>query len=104
LGSIVQKGKLAAWAFALLKQLNNVDFPTLGSPTIPHCNPMIFRYLYIYFLPYYNLQIYSFFITYKSIIAIIKILILQPSITHGSKHLLTPPTQATNKQHFLEVA
>jgi hypothetical protein len=25
LGSMVQKGKLAAWAFALLKQLNNVD-------------------------------------------------------------------------------
>ena len=38
LGSMVQKGKLAAWAFALDKQLNNVDFPTLGSPTIPHFN------------------------------------------------------------------
>jgi hypothetical protein len=35
-GSIVQKGKLAACAFALLRQLNNVDFPTLGNPTIPH--------------------------------------------------------------------
>jgi hypothetical protein len=38
LGSIVQNGKLAACAFALLKQLNKVDFPTLGKPTIPHCN------------------------------------------------------------------
>jgi len=35
LGSIVQKGKLALCAFALDKQLNNVDFPTLGKPTIP---------------------------------------------------------------------
>ena len=35
-GSIVQKGKLAAVAFALAtKALNNVDLPTLGSPTIP---------------------------------------------------------------------
>jgi hypothetical protein len=32
----VQKGKFAEVAFALLKQLNRVDFPTLGSPTIPH--------------------------------------------------------------------
>ncbi|MGL5914116.1 MAG: hypothetical protein ACRCZB_08115 [Bacteroidales bacterium] len=36
-GSIVQKGKLAACALALLKQLKRVDFPTFGSPTIPHC-------------------------------------------------------------------
>ena len=36
-GSIVQKGKLAAWALiALVKVLNKVDFPTLGKPTIPH--------------------------------------------------------------------
>jgi len=35
-GSIVQKGKLALCAFPELTQLNNVDFPTLGSPTIPH--------------------------------------------------------------------
>jgi hypothetical protein len=35
-GSIVQKGKLALWAFPELTQLNKVDFPTLGSPTIPH--------------------------------------------------------------------
>ena len=36
LGSMVQNGKFAAWALALLKQLNRVDFPTLGKPTIPH--------------------------------------------------------------------
>jgi hypothetical protein len=42
LGSIVQKGKLAACALALLKQLNNVDFPTFGNPTIPHFNAMLF--------------------------------------------------------------
>jgi hypothetical protein len=34
-GSIVQNGKLALWALVLDKQLNKVDFPTLGSPTIP---------------------------------------------------------------------
>jgi hypothetical protein len=33
---MVQKGKLAAWAFALLKQLKRVDFPTFGRPTMPH--------------------------------------------------------------------
>jgi hypothetical protein len=41
LGSIVQKGKLADCAFALDKQLNKVDFPTLGKPTIPHFNDII---------------------------------------------------------------
>ena len=40
LGSIVQNGKFADCAFALDKQLNKVDFPTLGSPTIPHFNDM----------------------------------------------------------------
>ena len=34
-GSIVQKGKFALCALALDKQLNKVDFPTLGNPTIP---------------------------------------------------------------------
>ena len=34
-GSIVQKGKFALCALAFDKQLNKVDFPTLGSPTIP---------------------------------------------------------------------
>ena len=38
LGSMVQKGKLAACALALDKQLKSVDFPTLGSPTMPHFN------------------------------------------------------------------
>jgi hypothetical protein len=36
LGSIVQKGKFADCAFALDKQLNSVDLPTFGRPTIPH--------------------------------------------------------------------
>jgi hypothetical protein len=36
LGSIVQKGKLALCAFAFDKQLNKVDLPTFGNPTIPH--------------------------------------------------------------------
>ena len=36
LGSMVQNGKLALWALPELTQLNKVDFPTLGSPTIPH--------------------------------------------------------------------
>ena len=35
---IVQKVKLADCAFAFDKQLNRVDFPTLGKPTIPHFN------------------------------------------------------------------
>jgi hypothetical protein len=35
LGSIVQNGKLALCALALDKQLNKVDLPTLGNPTIP---------------------------------------------------------------------
>ena len=36
LGSIVQKGKFAAWAWAFAtRALNKVDFPTFGSPTIP---------------------------------------------------------------------
>jgi hypothetical protein len=32
---MVQKGKFALWAFAFDKQLNNVDLPTFGNPTIP---------------------------------------------------------------------
>jgi hypothetical protein len=42
LGSMVQKGKFAACAFALDRQLNNVDLPTFGSPTIPHFNAIFF--------------------------------------------------------------
>jgi hypothetical protein len=41
LGSMVQNGKFAACALALLKQLNKVDLPTLGNPTIPHFNAML---------------------------------------------------------------
>ena len=44
--SIVQNGKLAACAFALDKQLKRVDFPTLGSPTIPALRA-IFIYYYL---------------------------------------------------------
>tara|TARA_B100000575_G_C22867857_1_gene506694 strand:+ start:242 stop:457 length:216 start_codon:yes stop_codon:yes gene_type:complete len=36
LGSMVQKGKFADCAFAFERQLNRVDLPTFGSPTIPH--------------------------------------------------------------------
>ena len=35
LGSMVQKGKLALCALTLDKQLNKVDLPTFGRPTIP---------------------------------------------------------------------
>ena len=41
LGSIVQNGKFADCAFALDKQLNNVDFPTFGNPTMPHFKAII---------------------------------------------------------------
>ena len=37
---MVQKGKLSACAFPEDTQLNKVDFPTLGSPTIPHLSAM----------------------------------------------------------------
>ena len=47
-GSIVQKGKFAACAFAFDKQLKRVDLPTFGSPTIPHCNAIyLFRFYLI---------------------------------------------------------
>ena len=36
LGSIVQNGKFALCAFPELTQLKSVDFPTFGSPTMPH--------------------------------------------------------------------
>ena len=36
LGSIVQKGKFSALAGAEVRAEKIVDFPTLGSPTIPH--------------------------------------------------------------------
>src|SRR3569623_1223514 len=41
LGSMVQNGKLAAWALAVrVRALNSVDLPTLGRPTIPILKPM----------------------------------------------------------------
>jgi hypothetical protein len=43
-GSIVQKGKFADCALAFDKQLNKVDFPTFGSPTIPHFNDIFIIY------------------------------------------------------------
>ena len=46
LGSIVQNGKFAACAFALDRQVNSVDFPTLGSPTIPHFNAIFLINVY----------------------------------------------------------
>jgi hypothetical protein len=44
-GSIVQKGKFADCALALDRQLNNVDLPTFGRPTIPHFNAIFFKRL-----------------------------------------------------------
>ena len=44
LGSMVQKGKFAACALALLNALNKVDFPTFGNPTIPACKPIVIVY------------------------------------------------------------
>ena len=41
-GSMVQNGKLADCALVLLRQLKRVDLPTLGRPTMPHCNAIFF--------------------------------------------------------------
>jgi hypothetical protein len=38
---MVQKGKFAACAFALERQLKRVDLPTLGKPTMPHCKAIV---------------------------------------------------------------
>jgi hypothetical protein len=46
-GSMVQKGKLALWALPELTQLNKVDLPTLGSPTIPHLNAIIQIFMFL---------------------------------------------------------
>ena len=48
-GSIVQKGKFALCAFAFDKQLNKVDFPTFGNPTIPAFMSLDFASANIYF-------------------------------------------------------
>ena len=50
-GSIVQKGKFADCAFALDKQLKSVDLPTLGKPTMPHCNAISLSCLF-YIIPF----------------------------------------------------
>ena len=54
-GSIVQNGKFALCAFPELTQLNNVDFPTLGSPTIPHLSAisLSFKFLGCKFTQYF---------------------------------------------------
>ena len=44
LGSMVQKGKFSAGIEDFVKALNSVDFPTFGSPIIPHLKPMIILY------------------------------------------------------------
>src|SRR5690606_21293400 len=41
LGSIVQKGKLAAAMPALVNALKRVDLPTFGRPTMPHVMPIV---------------------------------------------------------------
>ncbi|MEO7776456.1 MAG: hypothetical protein ABIY63_02925 [Fibrobacteria bacterium] len=40
LGSLVQNGKFAASAPALVKALKIVDLPTFGKPTMPHLKPI----------------------------------------------------------------
>ena len=42
LGSMVQKGKFSAAIPDLVSALNRVDLPTLGRPTMPQLNPMVF--------------------------------------------------------------
>jgi hypothetical protein len=39
-GSMVQKGKFAASAFALESELKSVLLPTFGKPTMPQEKPM----------------------------------------------------------------
>ncbi|GIJ96362.1 hypothetical protein CAPN001_09310 [Capnocytophaga stomatis] len=51
---MVQNGKFALCALAFDKQLNKVDFPTLGSPTIPAF------ILLLWVLQPFNDLIYSF--------------------------------------------
>jgi hypothetical protein len=48
-----KKGKLALCALALDKQLNNVDFPTLGNPTI-----LLSYVVAIYFNEIISLKLY----------------------------------------------
>ncbi|MFJ2467577.1 hypothetical protein, partial [Pseudomonas sp. NPDC087615] len=41
-GSMVQKGKFSAAIPDLVRALNRVDLPTLGRPTMPQLNPLVF--------------------------------------------------------------
>ena len=41
-GSMVQNGKFADWALEFDRQLNRVDLPTFGNPTMPHFNAIVF--------------------------------------------------------------
>ena len=44
LGSMVQKGKFSAGIWDFVRALNRVDFPTFGSPMIPHLKPIFIWY------------------------------------------------------------
>ena len=51
LSSTVQNGKFPTSAPAFVSALKSVDFPTFGSPTIPHFSPIVFPYLsYVYLM------------------------------------------------------
>lgn len=58
---MVQKGKLAACAFALERQLKRVDLPTLGSPTMPAFMLCCVLFVYLCAKVYNLLGIYKFF-------------------------------------------
>lgn len=79
LGSIVQNGKLADCALALLKQLKRVDLPTFGKPTIPHCKDIfifLFNHLHIIFISLEKrLQNYCFFLRYAIFSCISRIIL-----------------------------
>jgi hypothetical protein len=65
-GSIVQKGKFALCAFPELTQLNKVDFPTLGSPTIPHLSAIFFYSFINFFIGRKFTVTFSFSLNYFS--------------------------------------
>ena len=60
-GSMVQNGKFALCALPELTQLNSVDFPTLGRPTMPHLSAI---YVYILIFCAANLLIIFTFAKY----------------------------------------
>ena len=65
LGSMVQKGKLAASIPALVSALKSVDLPTLGKPTMPHLKPIV-RYLVKIRLNDYGLKECSLFCAFNT--------------------------------------